>query len=108
MKFTKILALTLALMMLVCAFAACGGTTDDTTAPVVTDAPETDAPETTPTEDTADADCKHTKTRTSHKNLLIMHRMHLFRCREHEFPVSFHCLSHKALYLQQMIMQMEG
>ena len=63
MKFTKILALTLALMMLVCAFAACGGTTDDTTAPVVTDAPETDAPETTPTEDTADADCKHTRTR---------------------------------------------
>lgn len=63
MKFTKILALTLALMMLVCAFAACGGETVDTTeAPNVTDAPDTQAPDTQAPE-TEDADCKHTRTR---------------------------------------------
>ena len=64
MKFTKILALTLALMMLVCAFAACGGDPVDTTeAPVVTDAPTvTDAPDTGAAE-TEDSDCKHTRTR---------------------------------------------
>lgn len=63
MKFTKILALTLALMMLVCAFAACGGETVDTTeAPDVTDAPDTQAPDTQAPE-TEDADCKHTRTK---------------------------------------------
>ncbi len=61
MKFTKIMALVLALMMLVCAFAACGGPGEDTlsdeTDPV-TDAPETNAPETD-----APEECKHTRTR---------------------------------------------
>ena len=61
MKFTKIMALVLALMMLVCAFAACGGPGEDTlpdeTDPV-TEAPETNAPETD-----APEECKHTRTR---------------------------------------------
>ena len=57
MKFTKIMALVLALMMLVCAFAACGGDTVDTTEPAVTDPVVTDPPE------TEDSDCKHTRTR---------------------------------------------
>ena len=61
MKFTKILALTLALMMLVCAFAACGGDPADTTEPVVTDPVETEPVETEPAE--TEADCKHTRTK---------------------------------------------
>lgn len=66
MKFTKIMALVLALMMLVCAFAACGGSGDDTTK-----APETDDITKDPGDDTTakpeDTDpveeCKHTRTR---------------------------------------------
>ena len=62
MKFTKIMALVLALMMLVCAFAACTPG-DETTAPVVDDTdPTVTQPggndETEPTEE-----CKHTRTR---------------------------------------------
>ena len=62
MKFTKIMALALALMMLVCAFASCGGET-------VTEAPETEGPvatdpvETQPTETEPVEECKHTRTR---------------------------------------------
>ena len=63
MKFTKIMALALALMMLVCAFAACGDETVDTTATPETDAPVTNAPETDAGSDEGDADCKHTRTR---------------------------------------------
>ena len=62
MKFTKIMALVLALMMLVCAFAACGGPGEDTSldeTDPVTDAPETNAPET----DAPVEECKHTRTR---------------------------------------------
>ena len=50
MKFTKIFALALALMMLACAFAACGGDTVDTTEPVVTDPVVTEPAETEPAE----------------------------------------------------------
>ncbi len=56
MRFTKILALVLALMVLVSAFAACGGGNDETEAPVnETEAPvnETEAPN----------DCSHSRTR---------------------------------------------
>ena len=65
MKFTKILALTLALMMLVCAFAACDGTTDDTTAPDVTEPNVTEPTDdtTAPADETEESDCKHTRTR---------------------------------------------
>ena len=63
MKFTKIMALALALMMLVCAVAACGGPSDETlpteTDPVETDPVVTDPAETDPVEE----DCKHTRTR---------------------------------------------
>ena len=62
MKFTKIMALVLALMMLVCAFAACDGG-DDTnppdTDPPVTNPPETDPPETDPPETEP---CEHPRT----------------------------------------------
>lgn len=61
MKFTKIMALVLALMMLVCAFVACGDPGEDTlpgeTDPI-TDAPETNAPETDDSEE-----CMHTRKR---------------------------------------------
>ena len=71
MKFTKVMALVLALMMLVCAFAACGGedTPAVTDAPVTdapdTDAPDTDAPDSDPaeTEPAEDDTCKHTRKR---------------------------------------------
>ena len=66
MKFTKIMALVLAVMMLVCAFAACGDEPTVTTDAPERDPPVTNAPETDPAEDTADADCKHTRTREVH------------------------------------------
>jgi hypothetical protein len=62
MKFTKIMALVIALVMVVCAFAACGGG-KDTTAPDVTDAPDTQAPDTQATDTEPEEECKHTRTR---------------------------------------------
>lgn len=70
MKFTKVMALAIALLMLVCAFAACGGDKEpaetqkpDVTEPIVgddnTDPVETDPVVTEPVED----DCKHTRKR---------------------------------------------
>ncbi len=48
MKLTKITALLLALITLLSLFTACGGTGDDTTAPITTDAPQTTDPITDP------------------------------------------------------------
>ena len=56
MRFTKILALVLALMVLVSAFAACGGDVEETQAP----AKETEAPV---NETEAPNDCAHSRTR---------------------------------------------
>ena len=56
MRFTKILALVLALMVLVSAFAACGGDVEETEAP----SNETEAPS---NETEAPNDCSHSRTR---------------------------------------------
>ncbi|MBQ7292258.1 MAG: hypothetical protein IJW79_00815 [Clostridia bacterium] len=70
MKFTKVMALALALLMLVCAFAACGGdkepaATDPVDTPPVTDPTGTEPTETDPTvtDPAEDEDCKHTRKR---------------------------------------------
>ena len=71
MKFTKLMALALVLVMIVSAFAACGGTTEtETDAPETnapeTNAPETNAPETEPgkeTEKEPENDCEHPENR---------------------------------------------
>ena len=64
MKFTKLMALALVLVMLVSSFVACGGTTD-----TETQAPETQAPETEPKETESETDaeteppCEHPESR---------------------------------------------
>ena len=69
MKFTKLMALALVLVMLVSSFAACGGTTDTETQAPETQAPETQAPETEPqeteseTETETDPPCEHPENR---------------------------------------------
>lgn len=72
MKFTKLMALALVLVMVVSAFAACGGDTEtdapETNAPETnapeTNAPDTNAPETeSDTESETENDCEHPKRR---------------------------------------------
>jgi len=61
MKFTKLMALALALLMTVAVFAACGGDPADTT----TEAPETtEAPDSTPETTEPDSGCKHAGKKT--------------------------------------------
>ena len=69
MKFTKLMALALVLVMLVSSFVACGGTTDTETQAPETQAPETQAPETEPKETESetvtetDPPCEHPENR---------------------------------------------
>lgn len=61
MKLTKLMVLALVLALFVCAFVACGGTTDTETQAPETQAPETQAPDSeteAPGEDT-EAECAH-------------------------------------------------
>ena len=61
MKFTKLLALALALLMTVAVFAACGGDPADTT----TEAPETtETPDSTPETTEPDSGCRHSGKKT--------------------------------------------
>ena len=61
MKLTKLMVLALVLALFVCAFVACGGTTDTETQAPETQAPETQAPEseTDASGDDPEAECAH-------------------------------------------------